>query len=43
VLVQFAPQEQLCGCAIKRIGEAVSEKLNYTAGAFTVQRHVRGK
>ena len=32
-----------CGCALKRIGEDVSEKLDYTAGVFTVERHVRGK
>jgi transposase len=32
-----------CGCALKRIGEDVSEKLDYTPGIFTVQRHVRGK
>jgi transposase len=32
-----------CGCALKRIGEEVSEKLDYTPGVFTVERHVRGK
>ncbi|WP_395688820.1 IS66 family transposase [Caenimonas koreensis] len=32
-----------CGCALKRIGEDVSEKLDYTPGVFTVQRHIRGK
>jgi transposase len=32
-----------CGCAMKRIGEDVSEKLDYAPGVFTVQRHVRGK
>jgi transposase len=32
-----------CGCAMKRIGEDVSEKLDYTPGVFTVERHVRGK
>lgn len=32
-----------CGCALKRIGEDVAEKLDYTPGVFTVQRHVRGK
>jgi transposase len=31
-----------CGCALKRIGEDVSEKLDYTPGAFTVERHIRG-
>jgi transposase len=32
-----------CGCAMKRIGEDVSEKLDYTPGVFSVERHVRGK
>lgn len=32
-----------CGCALKRVGEDVSEKLDYTPGVFTVERHVRGK
>jgi transposase len=32
-----------CGCALKRIGEDVSEKLDYAPGVFTVERHVRGK
>lgn len=32
-----------CGCALKRIGEDVSEKLDYTPGMFTVERHIRGK
>jgi len=32
-----------CGCALKRIGEEVSEKLDYAPGVFTVERHVRGK
>ncbi|WP_419964689.1 IS66 family transposase [Pelomonas cellulosilytica] len=32
-----------CGCTMKRIGEDVSEKLDYTPGIFTVERHVRGK
>ena len=32
-----------CGCALKRIGEDVSEKLGYTPGDFTVERHIRGK
>ena len=32
-----------CGCQMKRIGEDVSEKLDYTPGTFTVERHVRGK
>jgi transposase len=32
-----------CGCELKRIGEDVSEKLDYTPGVFTVERHIRGK
>lgn len=32
-----------CGCTLERIGEDVSEKLDYTPGAFQVERHVRGK
>jgi transposase len=32
-----------CGCALKRIGEDVAEKLDYVPGIFTVERHVRGK
>ena len=32
-----------CGCQLKRIGEDISEKLDYTPGVLTVQRHIRGK
>jgi transposase len=32
-----------CGCALKRIGEDISEKLDYTPGLFSVDRHIRGK
>lgn len=32
-----------CGCSLKRIGEDVSERLDYTPGVFTVERHIRGK
>jgi transposase len=32
-----------CGCQMQRVGEDVAEKLDYTPGVFTVQRHVRGK
>jgi transposase len=32
-----------CGCGLKRIGEDVAEKLDYTPGVFTVERHIRGK
>jgi len=33
----------VCGCQFQRIGEDVSEKLDYTPGVFTVKQHVRGK
>lgn len=32
-----------CGCQLKRIGEDISEKLDYTPGTFTVEQHIRGK
>lgn len=32
-----------CGCALKRIGQDVSEKLHYSPGVFTVERHIRGR
>ena len=32
-----------CGCAMRRIGEDVAEKLDYQPGVFSVERHVRGK
>jgi len=32
-----------CGCELRRIGEDVAEKLDYTSGVFTVERHIRGK
>ena len=32
-----------CGCQMKRIGEDVSEKLDYVPGTFTVERYIRGK
>jgi transposase len=32
-----------CGCQLKRIGQDVAEKLDYTPGVFTVERHIRGK
>lgn len=46
--VHHEPQSTVCanaGCAaaLERIGEDVSEKLDYTPGTFTVERHVRGK
>ena len=32
-----------CGCQLLRIGQDVAEKLDYTPGVFTVERHIRGK
>ena len=32
-----------CGGQLQRIGEDVSEKLDYTPGVFIVEQHVRGK
>jgi transposase len=32
-----------CGCQMRRIGEDVAEKLDYTPGTFSVERHIRGK
>lgn len=32
-----------CGCALQRVGEDVTQKLDYTPGVLTVQNHVRGK
>jgi transposase len=45
VEVRHEPERTVCscGCALKRIGEDVSEKLDYTPGVFHVERHVRGK
>ena len=32
-----------CGCQLQRIGEDVSEKLDFIPGVLQVERHVRGK
>tara|TARA_Y100000782_G_scaffold16900_1_gene17296 strand:- start:4300 stop:4719 length:420 start_codon:yes stop_codon:yes gene_type:complete len=32
-----------CGCAMSRMGEDVSEKLDYMSGVFKVERHIRDK
>jgi transposase len=44
-LIHRKPDNTQCpfGCQLQRIGEDVSEKLDYTPGVFTVERHVRGK
>ena len=43
--VRHEPEHAVCrcGCALKRIGEDVSEKLDYTPGVVHVERHIRGK
>jgi transposase len=43
--IRHEPQSSTCrcGCELKRIGEDVAEKLDYTPGVFSVERHVRGK
>ena len=43
--IHHEPQDTQCscGCQMKRIGEDVAEKLDYTPGVFSVERHVRGK
>jgi transposase len=45
VEVHHEPGQTTCGCGavLKRIGEDVSEKLDYTPGVFQVERHIRGK
>lgn len=44
-LIEHEPDstECSCGCQMQRIGEDISEKLDYVPGVFTVERHVRGK
>ncbi|TCU98950.1 transposase [Paracandidimonas soli] len=32
-----------CGCQMQRIGEAITEKLDYIPGVFSVEQHIRGK
>lgn len=43
--IRHEPEHTVCGCGcqMKRIGEDVSEKLDYTPGVFHVERHIRGK
>jgi transposase len=43
--IRHEPEHTDCGCGapLKRIGEDVAEKLDYTPGVFTVERHIRGK
>ena len=32
-----------CGCAMRHIGDDISQKLDYTPGTFTVENHIRPK
>ncbi len=44
-VIRHEPDSTLCscGCQMTRIGEDVSEKLDYEPGTFRVEQHVRGK
>ncbi|KPX09267.1 putative transposase [Pseudomonas syringae pv. daphniphylli] len=44
-IIHHEPESTQCSCGyqLQRIGEDVSEKLDYTPGVFTVEQHVRGK
>jgi transposase len=43
--IRHEPEQRQCscGCSLERIGEDVSEKLDYIPGVFEVERHIRGK
>jgi len=43
--IHHEPEQTVCscGCQLERIGEDVSEQLDYIPGTFQVERHVRGK
>ncbi len=43
--IHHDPESEHCACCcqLRRIGEEISEKLDYTPGVFQVERHVRGK
>ncbi|HCZ49087.1 MAG TPA: IS66 family transposase, partial [Gammaproteobacteria bacterium] len=43
--IHHEPEDNTCGCGqpMQRIGEDVAEKLDYTPGVFSVERHIRGK
>lgn len=42
--IHHEPESSTCayGCAPIRIGEDISEKLDYQPGAFSVERNIRG-
>lgn len=41
--IHHEPENTTCGCgeAMKRVGEDVSERLEYLPGTFSVERHIR--
>lgn len=43
--IRHVPESEncACDCQLRRIGEDISEKLDYTPGMFHVERHIRGK
>jgi transposase len=43
--IHHDPESMICGCGcqLTRIGEDVSEKLDYAPGQFSVERHIRSK
>jgi transposase len=41
--IRQEPEHTQCSCELERIGEDVSEKLDYNPGVFQVERHIRGK
>ena len=45
VEIRHEPKQTDCACGapMQRVGEDITEKLDYEPGTFTVERHVRGK
>jgi transposase len=43
--IHHEPDELICSCGCQRvrIGQDISEKLDYKPGVFTVERHISGK
>jgi transposase len=43
--IRHEPEDTQCSCGrtLERMGEDISEKLDYTPGVFHVERHTRGK
>ena len=40
---ESASTQYICGCTLRRIGEDISEKLNFRPAQFYKEQHVRGK